>query len=92
MVNEQSLECVSDESLSKLSSKRSPFCVQSSQGHGANVCAGSFASQGPGTLLPWVFSRFQATAGARPLESPDSGAAVLFLSERVTLLLVLKGT
>ena len=45
-----------------------------------------------------VFSRFLAP-GATPLETghlllqfPGSGTAVLFLSERVTLLLILKGT
>ena len=86
MVNEKSLECLSDESLSNRTD--SPSCVQSSQGHGANVSAGSFASQDPDTLLPWVFSMFLAP-GARPLETanlflqfPDSGTVVLFLSEK----------
>ena len=41
MVNEQSLECLSDESLSNLSSNR----------HSANVSAGSFASQDPSSHL-----------------------------------------
>ena len=56
-------------------------------GHGANVSAGSFASQDPGTLLPI----------ARPLETghlllqfPDSGTAVLLLSQKVTLLIIYK--
>ena len=48
MVSEQSLEYLNDESLSNLSSNS----VRSSQGHGAHVSAGSFASQDPGTLLP----------------------------------------
>ena len=53
MVNEPSLEYLSDESLSmqSLFEQIAPSCVQSSQGHGANVSAGSFASQDPGTLL-----------------------------------------
>ena len=52
----------------------SPSCVQSSQGHGANVYAGSFASQDPGTPLPaqWRPGSSKGSShlhGARTLET-----------------------
>ena len=73
------------------------FCSKLSGAWRQFICR-IFASQDPGTLLPWVFSRFLAH-GARPLEIahlllqfPGPGTVVLFLSERVTLLVILKGT
>ena len=49
-----SFRTVNEPSLEHAISLRtdSPSCVHSSQGHDANESAGSFASQGPGKLLP----------------------------------------
>ena len=51
--------------------------VQSSQGHGANVSVGSFASQDPGTLLPTVvFSRFLTPAWCKTFRDRAFAVAV----------------
>ena len=68
--------------------------VFKAQRHGANESAGSFASQDPGTLLPtqWRPGSSQGSShlhDAKPLvtahllsQIPDSGAAVLLLSDK----------
>ena len=91
MLNDQSLECLSDESLSNLSSKRQPFLCSKLSGAGRQCICRIYCKS-----RPRVFSRFLTPAwcktGQLLLQFSDSGTAVLLLSHRVTLSIILKGT